>query len=94
MMSSDGRAEAEARKHKDKDKVGLDCLPWPRSGERDYIRECETSTLRASRVEGGEEKARQRRSVPAGDSPQDDVDKETGTESLLGARQRTRRRRG
>ena len=49
------------RQSKDKDKVGLDCLPWSRQGEGDYIRECETSTLRVSRVEGEEERARQRR---------------------------------
>ena len=53
-----------ARERKEKRKFGLYLPAWPRPGEGDYIRECDTRMPRASR---GERKGKRRRFRSRGD---------------------------
>ena len=58
MTSVRKNLRRRARERKEREKAGLYLLAWPRPGEGDYIRECNTSMLRAST---GERKGKRRR---------------------------------
>jgi len=59
------------RKHTDAkgDNAGLDCIPFTRPGEGNDIRECNTSIIRAGRVEAEREKGSEGDCGPASDRP-------------------------